>query len=78
MSDADEEFDETTHLAEVAAHLRDHRAELHVTVRAIQSGRYTRRQIEAVIDCSRRLVYRSRVKRQARLWVRQSNDCQAR
>lgn len=51
--------DERAHLTRVAAHLAEHRAELRLTIRAIQSRQYSRERREAVIDRARRLVYRS-------------------
>jgi hypothetical protein len=55
----DEDEPSAAHLIEVAARLRNGRLELHMTIYALEHGRRTPAQRQALCDRSRRLLRRS-------------------
>jgi hypothetical protein len=63
MHDDQDEPSEATNLIEVAGRLRDGRLELHMTIYALEHGRRTPAQRQALCDRSRRLLRRSELLR---------------
>lgn len=63
MYDEEDEPSEAAHLIEVAGRLRDGRLELHMTIYALERGRRTPAQRQALCDRSRRLLRRSELLR---------------
>ena len=63
MHDEEDEPSDAAHVIETAARLRDGRLELHMTIYALEHGRRTPAQRQALCDRSCRLLRRSELLR---------------